>query len=180
MLALWILFIPNCACINLSLAAIFQLETSADGNRILCQHLIMKLEKFGKCLYCVARWGTLSRLDGIPLICESQQTCEQIDLFSRNILSSLLAMHINLMGGFPGDWVIKYLSAIAEAAWDVRSIPGLGISHGGGNGNPLWYYCLESSMDTEAWQATVHGSQRVIGCNELSIIFQSRVHFQNV
>ena len=26
-----------------------------------------------------------------------------------------------------------------------------------GNGNPLQYSCLENSMDSGAWQATVHG-----------------------
>ena len=36
------------------------------------------------------------------------------------------------------------------------SIPGLGRSSGEGNGNPLWYSCLENSMDV-AWWATVHG-----------------------
>ena len=29
----------------------------------------------------------------------------------------------------------------------VGLIPGLGRSHGEGNGNPLWYSCLENSMD---------------------------------
>ena len=27
---------------------------------------------------------------------------------------------------------------------------------GEGNGNPLWYSCLENSMDTGAWWATAH------------------------
>ena len=40
---------------------------------------------------------------------------------------------------------------------DLGSIPGLGISLGEGNGNPLQYSCLENSMDREAWQATVYG-----------------------
>ena len=40
---------------------------------------------------------------------------------------------------------------------DVRSIPGSGRSPGEGNGNPLQYSCLETSMDRGAWQATVHG-----------------------
>ena len=30
-------------------------------------------------------------------------------------------------------------------------------SPGEGNGNPLQYSCLENSMDSGAWQATVHG-----------------------
>ena len=42
-------------------------------------------------------------------------------------------------------------------AGDLGSIPGLGRSPGGGNGNPLQYSCLENPIDREAWQATVHG-----------------------
>ena len=37
------------------------------------------------------------------------------------------------------------------------SIPGSGKFPGGGNGNPLQYSCVESSMDRGAWGATVHG-----------------------
>ena len=40
---------------------------------------------------------------------------------------------------------------------DAGSIPGLGRSPAGGNGNPLQYSCLENPMDREAWWATVHG-----------------------
>ena len=42
-------------------------------------------------------------------------------------------------------------------AGDLGLIPGLGRSPGGGNGNPLQYYCLENPMDRGAWQARVHG-----------------------
>ena len=35
-------------------------------------------------------------------------------------------------------------------------IPGLEKSPGGGNGNPLYYSCLENPMDRGAWWATVH------------------------
>ena len=41
-------------------------------------------------------------------------------------------------------------------AGDVDSIPGLGRSPGGGNGNPLQYSCLENPMDRGVWQATAH------------------------
>ena len=34
-------------------------------------------------------------------------------------------------------------------AGDPGLIPGLGRSPGEGNGNPLWYSCLENSMDRE-------------------------------
>ena len=37
------------------------------------------------------------------------------------------------------------------------SVPGLGRSLGGGNGNPLQSSCLENPMDREAWWATVLG-----------------------
>ena len=30
-----------------------------------------------------------------------------------------------------------------------------------GNGNPLWYSCLENPMGGGAWQAIVHGVSRV-------------------
>ena len=40
---------------------------------------------------------------------------------------------------------------------DSGLIPGSGRSPGGGNGNPLWYSCLENLMNRGAWWATVHG-----------------------
>ena len=40
---------------------------------------------------------------------------------------------------------------------DPGSIPGLGRSPGEGNGNPLQYSCLKSSMNRGAWWATFHG-----------------------
>ena len=49
--------------------------------------------------------------------------------------------------------VVKNLPANARAA---GSVPGSGRSPGGGNGNPLQYFCLGNSMDRGAWQATVH------------------------
>ena len=49
----------------------------------------------------------------------------------------------------------------ACSAGDLGLIPGLGRSCGEGNGNPLQYSCLENPRDREAWEAIVHGSQRV-------------------
>ena len=59
--------------------------------------------------------------------------------------------------GFLGGSAVKNPSANKGDAGDMGLIPGLGRSPGGGNGNPLQYYCLESSMDRGAWQATVNG-----------------------
>jgi len=52
--------------------------------------------------------------------------------------------------------LVKDLPTNAEDAGDVGSIPGSGRSPGVLNGNPLYYSCLENSMDREAWQVTVH------------------------
>ena len=45
-------------------------------------------------------------------------------------------------------------------AGDPGSIPGLGRSPGGGNGNPFQYSCLENPMDRGTWRAIVHGVTR--------------------
>ena len=58
--------------------------------------------------------------------------------------------------GFTGGSVVKNLPAKSENARDVGSVPGLGRSSGGGNGNPLQYSCLGSPMDRRVWLATVH------------------------
>ena len=52
--------------------------------------------------------------------------------------------------------MVKNSPANAGDIRDVGSIPGSGSSHGVGNGNPLRYSCLENSMDSRAWWATVH------------------------
>ena len=42
-------------------------------------------------------------------------------------------------------------------AGDTSLTPGLGRSPGGGQGNPVWYSCLENPVDRGAWRATAHG-----------------------
>ena len=68
--------------------------------------------------------------------------------------------------GFSGGTVVKKKKKknLPDNAGDTRDmglIPGSGQSPGVGNGNLLQYSRLENSMDRGAWQATVHGSQRV-------------------
>ena len=53
--------------------------------------------------------------------------------------------------------VVKNLPANAA---DAGSIPGLGSSLEGGNGNPLQYSCLENLMDREPGELQAMGSQR--------------------
>ena len=42
--------------------------------------------------------------------------------------------------------VVKSLPANARDVKDMGSFPGLGRSPGGGNGNPIQYFCLESPV----------------------------------
>ena len=63
-----------------------------------------------------------------------------------------------LCASFPGGSDGK---VSACNAGDPGSIPSLGRSPGGGNGNPLQYSCLEISMYRGAWWLQSMGSQRV-------------------
>ena len=56
--------------------------------------------------------------------------------------------------GFPGGLDGK---ESACNSGDTDPIPGSGRSPGEGNGYPLQYSCLRSSIDVGAWSATVHG-----------------------
>ena len=68
---------------------------------------------------------------------------------------------IRILLSFPGSAVVKNLPTSAEDARDAGLIPRFGRFSGEGNGNPLQYFCLENFMDSGAWPATVHESQRV-------------------
>ena len=48
--------------------------------------------------------------------------------------------------------LVKNLPAIVGDIRNTSSIPGLGRCPGEGNGNPLQYSCLESSMDRAAYE----------------------------
>ena len=50
---------------------------------------------------------------------------------------------------------VKEYTCSAGDTGDACSIPGLGTSPGGENGNPLQYSCLENPMDRGAWWARV-------------------------
>ena len=62
-------------------------------------------------------------------------------------LGHLLKIQIRTYLGLPGVAVVKNLPANAG---DAGSIPGLGRSPGGGNGNLLQYSCLGNPMDRGA------------------------------
>ena len=56
----------------------------------------------------------------------------------------------------PGGSVGKESTCKVGATGDAGSILGWGRSPGEGNDNPLQYSCLENSIDSGAWWATVH------------------------
>ena len=59
--------------------------------------------------------------------------------------------------GFPGGSVLKSPPAKVGDTGNTGSIPGLGRSPRGGNGNPLQCPCLENPMDRGVGRATVPG-----------------------
>ena len=59
--------------------------------------------------------------------------------------------------GFLGGAVVNNPPANAGDAGNIGSIPGSGISPGGGKGNPLQYSCRKIPFDRGAGQAAVHG-----------------------
>ena len=71
--------------------------------------------------------------------------------------AALLLRETSELQGFPGGSVLKNLATNAADSGDGSSIPGLGRFHGGGNGNPHHYSCLENPMDRGAWWPTIHG-----------------------
>ena len=56
--------------------------------------------------------------------------------------------------------MVKNPPANAGDIRDAGSIPGSGISPGGGRDNPLQYSCLEMPMNGEAWKAGVHSVKK--------------------
>ena len=58
--------------------------------------------------------------------------------------------------------VAKNLPENEGAVGDAGLIPGSGRSPRGGNGNPLWYSCLQNPMDRGAWWAIAYS----LGCKE--------------
>ena len=70
---------------------------------------------------------------------------------SCGLVSIFKAPLVDFMG-FPGGSDNK---ESACNSGDLGSIPGRSL--GEGHGNPLRYSCLENSMDTGAWRATVYG-----------------------
>ena len=62
----------------------------------------------------------------------------------------LFFVYLKCLMGFSGGLVVKNLPANTGDTENMGSIPGLGRSLGGGNGNPFQYSCLDNPTDREA------------------------------
>ena len=63
------------------------------------------------------------------------------------LLSCCFGHYLIQVQGFPGSSMGREAACSTEDTGDMDSIPGLGRSPGGGNGNPLQHSCLENPMD---------------------------------
>ena len=77
----------------------------------------------------------------------------------------------NPPAGLPWWFSSKEYACQCLKAGDSGSIPGSERSPGEGNGKPLQYSCLGNSMDTGAWQATVHGGHKELDTTERACIY---------
>ena len=77
------------------------------------------------------------------------KTCLPWEPYPMESLSAEITGTRHIYSGFPGGSDSK---DSACNAGDPTSIPELGRSPGGGNGNPPQYSCLENPMDGGAWR----------------------------
>ena len=83
--------------------------------------------------------------------------CENLESCISGTFAQYFYEYTSSLPGFSGGAVVKNLPANVG---DSNSIPRLGRSPGGGNGNPLQYSCLGNPMDRGASEATVPGVTR--------------------
>ena len=93
----------------------------------------------GYFLICLLCWHTFMMFTSLGHVVPSI-SFQSLDLMSLALL--------------PGGSMVKNLPA---SAGNTGSVPGLGRSPGGGNGNPLQYSYLRNPMNRGTWWATVHG-----------------------
>ena len=101
------------------------------------------------CLLCLLHW----QVDSLPLRhlgSPSVKLTTQLCGLPMAAGSPIVETTLNL------DWILWRGRALPANTGDVGSIPGSGISPGGGNGNPLQYCCWKNPMNRGAWQ-TIHG-----------------------
>ena len=97
-------------------------------------------------LILISRWRAF-RVETMNGVLCALGTGLQIGIFRKRFLWTQSLCH-----GFPGGSSGKE----PDRQGRIRSLGWEG-SLGGGNGNPLQYFCLENPVDRGAWRATIHG-----------------------
>jgi len=114
---------------------------------------VKKYQSKGQCM-----WG-MKQKERQPLKNKNQKKKtrnEQKEIWGIVNKFHVCVMYVSLARASQVALVVKNPPANAGDRRDAGSIPGSGRSPGEGNGNPLWYPCLENPMDRGAWRATVH------------------------
>ena len=101
---------------------------------------------------------------------------EWIDHFPSNWQTYRISFQV-LHGGFRNVGFPSGSDSKESAcnAGDPGLIPGLGRSCGEGNGNPLWYSCLENPMDRRAWQGCSLRGYKESDTTEQLTVFSNKV-----
>ena len=87
---------------------------------------------------------------------QEDEICHYFHLFPFYLpWSEIKSLINNILLLFRDSLVVQMKSACN--AGDMGSVPELGRSSGEGNGYPFQHSCLENSMDTGVWKATIHG-----------------------
>ena len=115
-------------------------------------------------------WVSLNKLLDLSVEVDTIYTSSPACCRPQNTYSSWLLMIINLASfcrvpcrkrASQVALVVRNSPANAGDIRDEGSTPGLGRSPERGHGNPLQYSYLENLMDRGAWQAIIHGVERV-------------------
>ena len=108
-------------------------------------------------LYLLGNWDPERKRDFHRTIQQVDSICSTLVLSPLCLTTSQLGRNICLLSFPGGAEVKKNLRTNAGKARDTGSVPGSGRSPGEGNGNSLWYSCLENCVDRGAEWLTVYG-----------------------
>ena len=105
-----------------------------------------KLHRTPRVGMCARKAGGIHRRHNVLVPCAQAGSNSIYQLFLFPFINTCILFVLVLVKNPPAN---------AGDIRDAGSVPGLGRSPGGGNGNLLQYSCLGKPMDRGAWQATV-------------------------
>ena len=111
----------------------------------------------------------------VKILCCHSDSTREINIC---LLEHISKVKVGINGKY--NWIFKFFiynwgfpscSDSREFTCNARNlgwIPGSGRPPGEGNGYPLWYSCLEHSMDRGSWRVIVHGVQSIFSFRSYS------------